>query len=172
MELKNWRNKKMKRKYFLKNREADVLGLPMYLIIIMIVAVAVIAAVIYMIPKGTRTMNAQVTSNALIAETPTTQGAGQFTLDGQGTASSGYSIWVNVTTNNERRDPIQGATVTLVGSGVASQATTLVNGSVQFTAIKPVLDANINEAHIKITIKAAGFDDFTDEDAITVMRLS
>jgi hypothetical protein len=42
----------------------------MYLIIIMIVAVAVIAAVVVMIPKGTRAMNAQVTANALIAEDP------------------------------------------------------------------------------------------------------
>ncbi len=41
--------------HFRRNNEAQVLGLPMYLIIVMIVAVAVIAAVIFMIPQGTQT---------------------------------------------------------------------------------------------------------------------
>jgi len=161
-----------KERYLQKNEYGAVLDLPMYLIIVMIVAVAVVAAVVVMIPKGTRTMIGQVTANALIAETPTNQGGGRFVLDGQGATSSGYTVWVNVTANNERRDPIQGATVTLAGSGVAGQAKTLVNGSAKFTAIKPVLDANVNEAHITVTVKANGYQDFTDDTAVTVMRLS
>lgn len=155
----------MKRRYFRKNENGDVLGIPMYLIIIMIVAVAVIAAVVFMIPKATRAMTAQVTSNALIAESPGTKGAGSFTF------SKTYTIWVKVTTNDERADPIADATVTLVGSGVAGQGKTLTNGSAKITSIKPILDPNVNEAYLRLSVKATGFDDFIDTRAVTVVRL-
>jgi hypothetical protein len=155
----------MNRKNFRKNEGADVLGIPMYLIIIMIVAVAVIAAVVFMIPKATRAMSVQVTGNALIAENPGTKGGGAFTF------SKTYTVWVKVTTNDERADPIADATVTLVGSGVASQGKTLNNGSAKIKSIKPILDANVNEAYLKLTVSANGFDDFVDTRAVTVVRL-
>lgn len=156
----------MYRKNFRKNESGDVLGIPMYLIVIMIVAVAVIAAVIFMIPKATRTMNVQVTSNALMAESPGDDGGGKFTF------SKTYTIWVVVTTSDERADPISGATVTLVGAGDAGQGKTLDNGSAKITSIKPILDANINEAYMVLTVKATGFEDFTDTKAVSVIRLS
>jgi hypothetical protein len=155
----------MKHRAIRGNESGDVLGIPMYLIIIMIVAVAVIAAVVFMIPKGTRAMNAQVTGNALLAEDPGTKGAGSFTF------SKTYTIWVKVTTSDQRADPIADATVTLVGAGDAAQVKSLANGSAKITGIKPILDANINEAYLKLTVKAAGYDDFTDTKAVTVMRL-
>ncbi len=156
----------MKRRNITGNQSGDVLGIPMYLIIIMIVAVAVIAAVVIMIPKGTRTMNTQVTGNSLLAESPGTAGGGSFTF------SKTYTIWVKVTTNDQRADPIADATVTLVGAGVAGQGKTLTNGSAKITGIKPVLDANVNEAYLKLTVKSAGYDDFVDLKAVTVIRLS
>jgi hypothetical protein len=156
----------MKQRNFGSSEHADVLGIPMYLIIIMVVAVAVIAAVVFMIPKGTRAMNAQVIDNALLAESPGNTGGGSFTF------SKTYTIWVKVTTNDQRADPIADATVTLVGAGVAGDGKTLKNGSAKITGIKPILDANINEAYLKLMVKAAGYDDFVDLDAVTVMRLS
>ena len=155
----------MKRKTFRGNESGDVLGIPMYLIIIMIVAVAVIAAVVVMIPKGTRTMNAQVLGNALIAENPGNDGGGPFTF------SKSYTVWVNVRTNDQRADPIAEATVTLVGAGDAGQGKTLDNGSAKITGIKPILDANVNEAYLKLTVKATGYDDFIDLKAVSVIRL-
>jgi hypothetical protein len=155
----------MNQRNFRKNESGDVLGIPMYLIIIMIVAVAVIAAVVFMIPKATRTMNAQVTANALIAENPGTKGAGLFTF------SKTYTIWVKVTTSDQRADPIADATVTLVGAGVAGRGKTLTNGSAKITGIKPILDVNINEANMIMTVKATGFEDFIDTKAVTVVRL-
>jgi hypothetical protein len=155
----------MKERNFGKNESGDVLGIPMYLIIIMIVAVAVIAAVVFMIPKGTRTMNAQVTGNALLAENPGNAGAGSFTF------SKTYTVWVKVATNDQRADPIADATVFLVGAGVESEGKSLKNGSAKMSGIKPILDANINEAHLKLMVKAAGYDDFTDTKAVTVIRL-
>ena len=145
------------------NQAGDVLGIPMYLIIIMIVAVAVIASVIYMIPTGTKTLKAQVTTNALMAETA--DDAGEYTFN------KSYTIWIKVTANNERNDPIAGATVTLVGAGDAGQAKTLVNGSAKITSIKPHLEANINEAHMVLTVKAAGYQDYSDQEAVTIIRL-
>jgi len=156
----------MRKRCFRGNNEGDVLGIPMYLIIIMIVAVAVIAAVVMMIPKGTRAMNAQVTSNALIAENPGDDGGGQFTF------GDSYTIWVKVTTNDARADPIQGAMVTLVGAGESGHGKTLDNGSVRIAGIRPKLDANVNEAYMTLTVKAAGYDDFVDDTAVTVIRLS
>ena len=156
----------MKKRNFGSSEHADVLGIPMYLIIIMVVAVAVIAAVVFMIPKGTRAMNAQVIDNSLLAESPGTTGGASFTF------SKTYTIWVKVTTNDQRAYPIVDATVTLVGAGVAGDGKTLKNGSAKITGIKPILDANINEAYLKLTVKAAGYDDFVDLKAVAVMRLS
>lgn len=155
----------MYQRNFRKNESGDVLGIPMYLIIIMIVAVAVIAAVIFMIPKATRTMNVQVTENALIAENPGTKGGGLFTF------SKTYTVSVKVTTSDQRADPVADATVTLVGAGVAGQGKTLATGLAKIKGIKPILDANINEAHLTLTVKATGFEDFIDTKAVTVVRL-
>lgn len=156
----------MRKRNFWTNASGDVLGIPMYLIVIMIVAVAVIAAVVFMIPKGTRTMNVQVTSNALIAESPGSTGSGPFTF------SKTYTVWVKVTTNDQRADPIADATVTLSGAGDAAQGKTLKNGTAKITGFKPVLDANVNEAYLKLTVKATGFEDYVDIKAVEVVRLS
>lgn len=150
------------KKIFKKNDEADVLGLPMYLIIVMIVAVAVIAAVIFMIPKGTQSMNALVVSGATMGEDP--GNADEFTF------STAYNVKIKVTTNDERADPIKSATVTIVGAGVAGSGTTDENGEA-IISVTPKLGANINEAHMELTVKAAGFKDFKDNEAVTVMRL-
>jgi hypothetical protein len=115
----------------------------------MIVAVAVIAAVIFMIPQGTQTMNAQVTSGSAQTE------------DAGGSAAelnfSGFSVNVKVTTNDDRHDPISGAVVRLSGGHTAQEATTDAQGVATLTfaddAVK--LDANVNEAYMKMTVKAS-----------------
>ena len=152
----------MKKHSFRKDEEGQVLGLPMYLIVVMIVAVAVIAAVIFMIPHGTQTMNALVTDNAVISENP--GNASKFTFN------SSYDVMIKVTTNDERADPIADATATLVGAGVAEFGTTNANGEVTIS-VTPTLGANVNEANIKLMVKAAGFEDFEDDTAVTVYRL-
>ena len=214
----------MKKHSFRKDEEGQVLGLPMYLIVVMIVAVAVIAAVIFMIPHGTQTMNALVTDNAVISENPgnaskftfnssydvvikvttnderadpvadatvTIVGAGVAEFGTQtmnalvtdnavisenpGNASkftfnSSYDVVIKVTTNDERADPVADATVTIVGAGVAEFGTTNANGEVTIS-VTPTLGANVNEANIKLMVKAAGFEDFEDDTAVTVYRL-
>ena len=153
---------KMNKPSFKENNNAQVLGLPMYLIIVMIVAVAVIAAVIFMIPQGTRMMNAQITENAVIAEDPGNASAYTF---------SNYDVTVKVSTNDNQANPISGATVTLVGSGDAASGTTDADGLITLS-ITPSLDENVKEDNIKLTVKAAGYQEYTEEDAVTVYRLS
>ena len=144
------------------NDTAQVLGLPMYLIVVMIVAVAVIAAVILMIPQGTGMLNAQVTENVVIAEAP--GNASAFTFE------STYNVTVKVTTHHESANPVSGATVTLVGSGDVSSNVTDGNGFAHLQ-VTPSLAENCNEDYMKLTVKAAGYQDYQDEQAVTIYRL-
>ena len=153
---------RMRTPVFVKDDEAQVLGLPMYLIIVMIVAVAVIAAVIFMIPQGTGMINAQIINNAVIAETP--GHASAFTF-------GSYEVEVKVTSNNNPANPIAGATVTLVGSGDADSATTNSNG-IATLSVSPSLSENINEGSMKLTVRASGYQEYTDDFAVTIYRLS
>jgi hypothetical protein len=108
-------------------------------------------------------MNAQVISGATIGEDPDT--ADEFTF------SAAYDVKIKVTTNDERADPIKSATVTLVGAGVAGSGITDENGEATIS-VTPKLGANIKEAHMELTVKAAGFKDFKDNEAVTVTRLT
>lgn len=144
------------------NDTAQVLGLPMYLIVVMIVAVAVIAAVILMIPQGTGMLNAQVTENVVIAESPGNASAFTFL--------STYNVTVKVTTHQESATPVSGATVTLVGSGDVSSNITDGNG-IAHLQVTPSLAENSNENYMKLTVKAAGYQDYHDEQAVTIYRL-
>lgn len=152
----------MKKKNIQTNNQAQVLGLPMYLIIVMIVAVAVIAAVLFMIPQSNRTMNAIVMENAVIAEDPGDAGAYTF--------SSSYDIMIQVKSNDDRADPVSGAVVNLIGSGVVGSATTNNQGIATIT-VTPNLEENIHESSMKLIVKANGFEDYQDEDAVMIYRL-
>ena len=151
----------MRKTLFIKNEEGQVLGMPMQLIVIMIVAVAIIAAVIYMIPQGTRTMSAVILENPVIGESHATAEA--FTLPAT-------DVTIKVTTNDENANPIQDATVMLVGAGFSFSKTTDENGEATIS-VTPTLAENINEAYIRLVVKASGFEDFEDIDAVTVARL-
>lgn len=148
----------MKKNSFKRNEKAQVLGLPMYLIIIMIVAVAVIAAVIFMMPQGSKQIDAQVTSGSLIAGS----GTGRITPTGD--------VTIKVVTKDGSADPISGATVTLIGAGVAREQVTDNDGEWTFTGVSPVLEANKNEDYITVRVKASGFEDYEDVQAIHVVR--
>ena len=151
---------KMKRKNLLRNEKGQVLGLPMYLIVIMIVAVAVIAAVIFMIPKGSQTMIAQINSGSVQSGDGT---PGDYTFDP-------LEVTVTIMTNDDRQDPIQGAVIRLSGGHTATEAITNSNGVANLKVIGAKLDANINEAYMKMTVKASGYEDFEDADAVLLYR--
>lgn len=147
----------MKRICFRKNDKAQVLGLPMYLIIIMIVAIAVIAAVIFMMPRGTKQISAVVTENFLISESP-----GDMAEHGFGD----YTIKVKVTSNDENADPISGAFVTLTGAGTSGSDDTDSNGIAEIL-VKPILGENEKDAYMKLEVRASGYEDKVIEKQYT-----
>lgn len=150
----------MKKRFFKKNNEAQVLGLPMYLIIIMIVAVAVIAAVLMMLPQGTKMMIGQVQSGGVFKG----DGApGEITV-------SNVVVTVEVKTNDDRRDPIEGALVRLSGAHGIGEASTNTQGVATVNVGDCKLDQGINEAYMKMTVKADGYEDFEDQDAVIIYR--
>ena len=128
----------------------------------MIVAVAVIAAVIFMLPQGTKAMKAEVTDNSVFSG-GTAVGDGTYEFDG-------FTVTVSVATADERGDPIVGATVRLSGGGVVGQGTTLADGTATIDLTGAKLDPNINEANMKMTIKSSGFEDYTDDSAVLLYR--
>ena len=153
----------MKKIYFVRDNRGQVLGLPMYLIIVMIVAVAVIAAVIYMIPKGTQTLQASVTTGAVQQATTQTDGTATVTISG---------IVVNAYSNDERRDPIAGATVTISGLGTAITFTESPTGTYTSSggSTTATLAANVDEGYLKLIVRAPGYENFEDPKAILVVR--
>lgn len=127
----------------------------------MIVAVAVIAAVIYMIPQGTQTMSAQVTGNS----------AQTGTIEVDGTVSfASFDVTVSVETNDDRQDPVVGATVRLSGGGVVAEETTNAQGVATIPVDDATLDVGVNEQYMQMTIKASGFEDFEDDTAVLLYR--
>jgi len=150
----------MRKISFRKNNEAQVLGLPMYLIIIMIIAIAVIAAVIFMMPKGTQKLKGEVTDGFMISS-PTGSGGAEVTM-----AGSTGTIKVTDMDGN----PISGARVTLTGAGVAWSDFTESDGTKSFT-IDPVLPENVDELYVTMRVKADGYDDFEDKNAIQIVRV-
>ena len=153
----------MKKRNFRGNNKAQVLGLPMYLIIVMIVAVAVIAAVIYMIPQGTQTLAASVSSGAAYSSSGT-DAENQATFDQ-------FTVTVMVQTNDEEKNPIKDATVRLSGCHVVAEGTTLADGTTTITVpATAYLSAGINEGYMKMTVKAPGYEDFEDDQAVVLIR--
>ncbi|MEM4258346.1 MAG: hypothetical protein QXL17_04250 [Candidatus Thermoplasmatota archaeon] len=155
----------MKANQFVKNQEADVLGLPMYLIIVMIVAVAVIAAVIYMIPQGKKTIIATVDPNdALLSSTA-------FTWDSANNywkTTTATVIDVLVTTNDDSRKPIANANVIMTGGGTVQNGRTDSTGkaTLTFPAGAIIVQANVRESYLKLSVNAQGFENYEDAQAV------
>ena len=155
-----------------RNDEAQVLGLPMYLIIIMIIAVVVIAAVIFMMPAGNKMINVQVMQGA-IASVGTTDSGGNHTI-------SAFDAQIKVVSADDRADAIAGATVTIKGGGIAVVGITDSNGMVYFDGATGnghypkitggVIPANKHESSVEVKVSASGFEDYSKENAIELYR--
>ena len=150
----------MKKRFLKQNNDAQVLGLPMYLIIIMIIAVAIIAAVLMMLPQGTKMMIGQVQSGSVF------KGNG----DPGDLTVSDVVVTVEVKTNDDRRDPIEGALVRLSGAHGIGEAKTNSLGIATINVGDCMLDQGINEAYMKMTVKSDGYEDFEDQDAVIIYR--
>jgi len=145
-----------------KNNKAQVLGLPMYLIIIMIVAVAVIAAVLFMLPQGNKTLKYTIEEYSVVAGNPPNQD-GECEFDD-------FTVKLYVYSADQRGDPVFGAKVRLSGGGVVGEDTTDSDGLAEIPILDAKLNPGINYADMQLTIKAPGFEDFTDDSAVYLYR--
>jgi hypothetical protein len=152
----------MKKICFRKNNKAQVLGLPMYLIIIMIVAIAVIAAVIFMMPKGNQMMDAHVIAGQV-------QG-GPSVGDDQVATFSGISVTVKVSTKGDYDDPIIGASVRIGGCKAFGEGVTDNNGEATISVSDAELPAGVNKGYLEMTVKASGYEDVVDDQAVLLVR--
>jgi hypothetical protein len=152
----------MKKNSFKRNEKAQVLGLPMYLIIIMIVAVAVIAAVIFMMPQGSQMMDARI-------KTGSAQASSSTDADNNAVFST-FTVTVKVTTKGEYNEPIKEATVRISGYGGIGEGETNSNGEATFTVSGCELPSGINSGNLKMTVKAEGYEDFEDDTAVELVR--
>jgi len=118
--------------------------------------------VLFIIPQTNRTMNAIVIDNGVIAEDP--GNAGTYTF------SNSYDITIQVISNDDRADPVSGAVVNLIGPGFIGSSTT-DNQGIATVTVTPELEENIHESSVKLIVKANGFEDYQDEDAVMVYRL-
>ena len=143
------------------NEKGQVLGLPMYLIIIMIVAVAVIAAVIFMLPQGSKMIDVEIDGSMIPVK-----GNGRLVNE------TTEAITFTVRTKDDTANPISNAKVILTGAGVAWEDKTDANGKCTCSIgdITTILEENKDSDTITLTIKASGFDDYVNTEALTVVR--
>lgn len=152
----------MKKNCLMRNDKAQVLGLPMYLIIIMIVAVAVIAAVIFMMPQGNQMMDARIKTGSAQASTGT---------DASNNAIfNSFTVTVKVTTKGEYNEPIKDATVRISGYHGIGEGETNSNGVATFDVAGCELPAGVNSGSLTMTVKAEGYEDFKDDSAVELVR--
>jgi hypothetical protein len=144
-----------------RDNEAQVLGLPLYLIIIMIIAVAVIAAVMAMMSDlGTpQKMNAVCDPASFTAQDNATYLNGVYKYED-------LDITVRVTRSGGAADPVRDATVILEGGGAISHKKTLEDGTIKLTLSGVEVPANTDKTWISITVKADGYEDYQDGNAV------
>lgn len=148
-------------KKFEKNNNAQVLGLPLYLIIIMIIAVAVIAAVMAMMTDlGTpQKMNAICDPASFTAEDNATYVDGIYVYND-------LDIKVKVTRSGGAADSVRHATVILEGGGAIAHGKTEEDGTKTLTLSGIEVPANTDKTWISLTVKADGYEDYTDGSAV------
>jgi len=147
-----------------ENKQAQVLGLPMYLIIVMIIAVVVIAAVILMMPSGTKQLNAYAKDGFVIQVNTTSGNMAEISLTG----ANKSSVTIRVEDKKDGNG-VNGAKVILTGNGYTGSGTTSGSGEVQID-LNVVLGDNDMEDYIKLEVTASGYEKFTDNEAIKVVR--
>jgi len=151
----------MKGRKFKGNSKGQVLGLPMYLIIIMIVAVAVIAAVIFMLPQGSKMLDVEIDGSMI-----------PLTGNGKITGSAPADIVITVRTKDDAANVVSNARIILTGAGVAYEGETNADGvcTVPAASATAILEENKDLDYVTLTIKASGFEDFENTEALSVVR--
>lgn len=134
------------------------LELPINIVVMLVVGMVALAALIAIIPTPTKTMSVSV-DPSMIAAT-----SSDFTSDVEG---------VVVTVTDPDGNPVQGATCILRGAGGVASATSGNDGACNLKKIGDGtfnLPSNQNELNLKLTVKADGFYDYENENAVLVVK--
>lgn len=149
-------------KKFLKDRRG-IEGLPMKLIIIVVIAGAVLAALITMIPDGPGTLNAECVS------VDGNDGSLKAVSGSSGEISiSDFTVTVKVT--DGEGDPVADADVTLMGANGAGGDKTGPDGTVTITVTGAKLQANEDKDYLSVEVSASDHKDYKDEEFVTIAR--
>ncbi|RLF64388.1 MAG: carboxypeptidase regulatory-like domain-containing protein [Thermoplasmata archaeon] len=140
-------------------------GLPMRLIIIVVIAGAVLAAMITMIPhtKG----NLQVECISVDGNDGNLK---TITSSGEGEVSAGdFNVVVKVT--DDKGKAVSGASVVLTGSNGAGSGKTGSDGTATITVTGVKLNENEDTDYMKITVTASGYHKYEEANFIVISRI-
>ncbi len=138
-------------------------GLPMKLIIIVVIAGAVLAAVLMMIPEGTGTLNAEcisVDGNSGHLKT-VSAASGEISV-------GSFDVTVQVTDGDG--DPVADADVTLIGANGAGAGKTGGDGEVTVTVQNARLDTNEEKDYVSVEVTASGHHSYEEEQFVVIAR--
>jgi len=161
----------MSRSLWLGDRRG-IEGLPMRLIIIVVVAAAVIAAILAMIGMVNPKDSFQIEYAGTHGITNCEDGDGNLvkvTATGSEEVKD-ITFEATIKVYDSKGNPVKGATVVLAGAQSAGSGTTDANGVATVKVEGAVLRANDPQAYMSLTVKASGFHDYKDEEAILLQR--
>jgi len=147
-------------------------GLPMHLIIIVVIAGVVIAAILAMMGTFNPKDSLQIEYAGTDGRHNCSDGDGNLVKVTAAGAEEVTDIDFNATIKvfDSKGNPVKGATVVLAGAQSAGSGTTDENGEATVQVDDAVLKANQQSAYMSLTVKASGFHDYTDEEAILLQR--
>lgn len=162
---------KMFKNRWLRDRRG-IEGLPMHLIIIVVIAGVVIAAILAMMGMINPKDSFQVEYAGTIGRHNCDDGSGNLVKVTAAGAEEVTDIDFTATIKvfDSKGNPVQGATVVLAGAQSAGSGTTNENGEATVQVDDAVLRANQQQAYMSLTVKASGFHDYKDEEAILLQR--
>ncbi|MBC7081233.1 MAG: Ig-like domain-containing protein [Thermoplasmatales archaeon] len=150
-------------------------GLPMYLIIIVVIAVAVLAAVLAMMKYITFDKPIEATCTKITGSGNVISGEGYLVrVKAKGmerVLNIDFTAEIKVYEKNTNK-PISGATVTISGAGTAGSNKTDATGVAKINIKGAKLEENQEEIYMRIEVKASGYQSFVDDEGILILRVS
>ncbi|MDI6707639.1 MAG: hypothetical protein QME47_00880 [Candidatus Thermoplasmatota archaeon] len=140
-----------------QDKNAALEGLPLYLVILVIIAAVGIATVLTWMAPLKSGLGANIGSIALTEN----GGVDKITCSTQldGTAKGSGNIVVTVKDQNNK--PLVGADVELRGCGVVEAEKTDSNGVANFGTVTACLQPNVDVSYIQVTVKVANSEKTT-----------
>ncbi len=144
----------------MRKEEGDVIGLPLYILIAVVVAAVALAAILsFMVTSGPTISDWNIQPKQINATTDDVTGQAKW---------SGY---VNITVYDQNGHPLSNVNVLLEGCGITMGGTTNAHGMVSLYLKNVTLPKNVQADKIKVTMSYPGLiGEQTKTDNILVIR--